>query len=338
MNVSTIKESFSENTFLKNQENYYKYRQQTPKTFSSADNFLKYVPNNPPGKQLVTYTESPLQMNAYNKLDEEVEKCKTLTNCSQLDGTKCGYCYSDGNFYYGDEKGPETNVCLGKWVTTTKECNKVKERNICNKITNCNDMIGEASICGWCPTKNKAYPFKKENGILVPKYSEDKCDNIDAVTGNNLGLISQENCGEFSKNHPCVGPNENSGPHSLQCLEYLWSKAGGTSKGTHAPQNNPDQTEYWNKRGWKRVFQDMKQWVKDANSSIWSLVESHYKGVYGRDPDPCSKKLNPIPVDCYQQLFTQKGCLKKGKGYPTTLSEVSNVAPSKSKNQYSESQ
>ena len=331
-----IRENFSENSFLQSQENYYKYRQQTPQTYSEADNFLKYVPNNPPGKQLVTYTESPLQMDAFNEVDEDVQKCKTLTDCGQLDGTSCGYCFSDNTFYYGDEKGPKANVCLGKWVTTSEECNKFKERNICSKVSNCNDMIGEASICAWCPVNNKAYPFKKQNGILVPKYTEDKCNNVDAVSNKNLGLISQENCGEFGKNHPCIGPTENTGPHSLQCLEYLWSKAGASNQGTNAPQNNQEQRNTWNKMGWKNVFDNMKKLVSNAKSNNWNIAEENYEKVYGKKLDPCSSSFSTTPVQCFQKLFKEKGCLQKGSGYPTTLNQVSQIVPSMSKNKYGE--
>lgn len=297
---------------------------------TQADEFYAYDETQPPGKQLKLVKPFANQPPASN-VDIQVAKCKKINSCAELDGTSCGYCFSDNKFYYGDNKGPYTSVCTGTWVTTNQDCIQTKERNICEKVKDCNEMVGEASICGWCPTKNKAMVAKSvqekislPDGTtsivtkLVPKYpSVDQCSNLDTITNQELGLVSQTQCSTFGEKHPCIGVNENTGPHSLACLQKLWATAGGTPQGTAAPQNNQTQRDWWNQRGWKDVLADMKQWVANANSNNWDLVKTHYKGVYGKDPDPCSSTYSSIPLECYQKLTVDIGCTTEGLLYPS---------------------
>lgn len=332
---TTQRDGFTNDEFIKNQEKYYETREQTSlfDGMEQADKFLRYEPYKKEGNQLVKFSPDVPSTTETN-IDDNVQQCRNITSCSELDNTPCGYCFYDKNFYYGNENGPLTDVCPGGWVKTEKDCIKKRERDVCDKIENCHNMIGEASICAWCPTKKKAYVYKIENGKYVPKYPDDKCENEDVITGEDLELVPQSKCSQFGEDHPCIGPNENTGPHSIECLEHLWKEAGGTPQGTVAPKNETPQRNWWNNRGWKSVYDNMKTWVRDANSDDWNLVKSHYKAVYGKDPDPCSNKLKNTPVDCFQDLFIKDGCLKKGSGYPTTLADVSKIAPSKTKVEY----
>ena len=146
-----------------------------------------------------------------------------------------GYCFYNDSFYYGDDKGPYTDVCPGGWVKTKEECQERRERAICDKVSSCHEMVGEASICAWCPTKNKAFVYKEEDGILVPKYpAKDSCVD-DSLSGTKLGLVKQSDCSKFDQEHPCIGPNENKGPHSAKCLAQLWKEAGCSVKGKSSP-------------------------------------------------------------------------------------------------------
>jgi hypothetical protein len=346
----------NEQQLMGQQTNYYEYRQQTGSgTLLGTDNdpqidrdnnplldttdvdkFLSIDTTKPEGKQLVEVNPDAKKP-PMSDVDIEVAKCRKIKSCAELDGTQCGYCFTDKKFHYGNKDGPYTSVCQGQgmWVTTNADCVKTRERSICESITSCNEMVGEASICGWCPTKNKAMVAKSVSTgdgsgatKLVPKYpDEDQCLDPDTFTNQDLGLVSQGQCTEFGEKHPCIGPNENTGPHSMACLQKLWSAAGGTSKGTFAPQNNPIVTDMLNKKGWKDVFDDMKSWVADANSNDWDSVKTHYKGVYGTDPDPCDSRYKSVPLECYQKLTVDAGCSTQGKFYPSQ--ENVNSWPSK---------
>lgn len=316
------KEPLTENEFIQQEEDFYKYRQTSGlmSGMDQANSFLAYNPGNPIGQQLTQQnigSNGKIVTSTDSDVDTAVQKCSSITSCNELDNTPCGYCFYNNKFGYGDENGPFTDVCPGGWVKTTAECTERRERSICENVKNCKEMVGDAAICAWCPTKNKAFVYKEKGDILVPKYDTDTCNDKD-IDGKELGLIKQDNCDEFIKDHPCIGPNEGTGPHSMNCLSHLWKMAGGTSKGTSAPRNNPSQTNVWNKEGWESVYDDMKTMVKDANSSDWNTVKAHYKSVYGTEPEPCNNKYNPLPVECYQKLFTSNGCLSKGEGYPTS--------------------
>lgn len=315
-------ENAQEQSYLSSEETYFDSRLNgLLPSDPEAERFYKLDTSKPLGKQL-EITEPGVVSKKQSNVDLEVQKCKNLTSCSQLDGTNCGYCFSSNRFYYGDNKGPYTDVCEKGWVRTGKDCEEYRERAICSKITNCHDMVGDASICAWCPTTNKAMPYIEQGGILVPKYPDkDKCGDEDITTGKQLGLVKQSDCSQFSKDHPCIGPNENNGPHSDACLQHLWKQTGCSENGTENPAKNSTKKNWWNKRGWQEIFTDMKAWFTDANSSNWSLANTHYEGCYGKKPDPCNPKYNN-PVECYQKKFTEIGCSTNGSGYPTTKPSV----------------
>lgn len=321
--ISTYKfvetfENAQEQSYLKDEQRYFQARQNSLLPVDeAAEKFYKFDTTQPMGKQLEIVEPTSVTMKESN-VDEQVQRCSNLTSCSQLDGTNCGYCFSNNRFYYGNDKGPLTDVCEKGWVRTGKDCQEYRERAICAKVTNCHEMVGEASICAWCPTKNIAMPYIEQNGILVPKYPDkDKCNDEDITSGKQLGLVKQGDCDQFYKDHPCIGPNEDKGPHSDACLQHLWKQSGCQVQGTHNPDKNQTQKNWWNQRGWKAVFSDMKAWFSDANSSNWSLAKSHHEGCYGTNPDPCDPKYNG-PLECYQKKFTQAGCSQKGSAYPTT--------------------
>tara|TARA_Y100000782_G_scaffold3214_1_gene3693 strand:- start:61068 stop:62969 length:1902 start_codon:yes stop_codon:yes gene_type:complete len=310
------KEGFAD-LFEKNQEDYYKARLNSNiPGIPEGDKFYKF---NEKTQNLEVVSDDSPNNNAgnYYPVDNAVKQCKNMNSCDDLDNSDCGYCFYNDKFYYGDENGPKTDVCPNGWVKTKEECVKKRERAVCEKITNCHEMVGDAAICAWCPTKNKAYVYKEENGVIVPKYSDDKCDDIDQVTGSNLGLILNKDCSSFNQQHPCVGPNENTGPHSTECLNKLWKTSGCSSSGTAAPSANSKGTNWWNQRSWKAVFDDMKEWYSDATGSDWNRAKTHMEGCLGVKPDPCDPKYGG-PLECYQKQFISLGCSKDGKGFPTS--------------------
>lgn len=313
---NSIQEGLTDKSFLLEEEQYYQERDHNLlPTDEASEKFYKFDMTKPIGQQL-EMVEPTQYKSEYSSVDENVARCKSITSCKELDNTKCGYCFSSNKFIYGDENKPFTDVCEKGWVKTSSECEEYRERAICNKITKCSDMVGEASICAWCPTTNKAMPYVEQNGILVPKYpNKDKCDDPALTSSTQLGLVKQSQCSEFERDHPCIGPNENTGPHSTKCLQHLWKTAGCSTRGTAYPKNNYARDGWWNKRSWKATFADMKAWFSDANSNNWELAKSHHEGCYGTQPDPCDPKYNG-PLECYQKQFIDNGCKTAGKAYP----------------------
>lgn len=318
-----------ENIFLQEQEKYYEGRLDEPILTDKSDDFdvfykiddksdVKSTDEMSAQEKTTLIKSSPDTTLSTTNVDQQVKKCKSIKSCDELDGTQCGYCLLNDRFYYGDDKGPFTDVCPGGWVKTKEQCQERQERSTCEKVKSCKEMVGDAAICAWCPTSNKAMPYKMENGIVAPKYDIDKCSDIDILNNNkNLGLVLQKDCESFDADHPCIGPNENSGPHSKDCLKKLWKAGGCSSNGSRAPGQPTADLSWWNTQSWKNVMIDMQNWFKNANSKDWTLVKDHYKGCYGKNPDPCSSKYSSTPLECYQQIFTKSGCLKKGSGYPT---------------------
>ena len=141
-------------------------------------------------------------------------------------------------------------------------------------------MVGDAAICGWCQASNKAMVMQNINGKLEPKYpTQDKCAD------EGYGLVAQTECTQFGQEHPCIGPNESTGPHSMECLSKLWKEAGCSTKGTTAPSQPGHNNSWWNQRSWEAVLADMKAWFSDATGSNWSLVQSHEEGCLGTKPN-----------------------------------------------------
>jgi len=312
----------SENSFETDEKRYFQARiQGDVPSNPQADKFLDY--NNVDSQLEVTkLNEVSLSDGNYAPVDNAVESCKRITSCDELDNTSCGYCFFNDKFLYGDKDGPKTDVCPGGWVKTKEDCLKRRERAICDKITSCHEMVGKASICAWCPTKNKAFVYKKVNGKIVPKYPTDVCNDPDVITGEDLGMVLNEDCDKFAGQHPCIGPNEDSGPHSNICLNKLWKSAGCSDKGTAAPQNNATSSKFWNSSGWKNTFADMKLWHADAVSNDWQLAKTHVKGCLGTDPNPCDPKYGGT-TECYQGKFISLGCSKDGDGYPQSKPSMS---------------
>lgn len=317
-NISNIsnKEGFEPNPFVNEQDKYYEGRVRDRLTGiyvpgqEEAEKYIKYDPSKPEGDRLISpiYEEQQRQMDS--NVDNEVLTCKNITSCEQLNGTNCGYCFYNDTFYYGNQDGPFTDTCQGGWVKTKEQCNERKEKAICSKVKSCTAMTGEASICGWCPTRNRAFPARKENGKLVPKYSSDKC------SGTNGELISKDQCSSFEKDNPCINPNMSTGPHSRACLEKMWSEVGCSPNGTGSPQKNRNNVNWWNRRGYDSVLKDMKLYKKYADSKDYNLAKRYYERCYGRKPNSCDTKYSPRPMECLNELFLKSGCTTQGDGFP----------------------
>ena len=293
------------------------------------------------------------------KSDSEVDalkqKCKTLTKCEDIDGSKtalggCGFCHNTKNnnsfrgyLYYlfsiGESK-PAAAICKpSDWSTTTSECLKKEEQGICNEVKSCGDMIGQASqMCGWCPTAGKAFVKIKENDKWVPKYPEDKCNGMGGY-----GLLSTPaDCIKFGQEHPCLTPQYLVGQHSDKCYQDQWKKSKCTAK---SPGNvkwnkyikdNTISHQYKPYSYIGELFKDIYNKATGNGSGKMDYYNSKdsYKKCYGRDPDPCDERYT-FNKDCMKTQFQEAGCKPKGQLFPTKLSNSQvTAAINKGKSQY----
>ena len=153
----------NEMNYINRQDMYWDYRKYGEK--DKASNFLKLQVKEPMvggvkiSKELV---DKKITGNApKSEIAEKIEKCRTLTSCKDLLENNCGYCWYTNKFQYGDQTGPVADVCpKSGWAPPGERaafyCEKIREQKICEKVKNCGGTNGEASICGWCPTSNKA--------------------------------------------------------------------------------------------------------------------------------------------------------------------------------------
>ena len=95
--------------FTEEQDKYYDSRNDPSLPINpDGEKFYKFNSEKPLGQQLEIETPQKLEQ---SDVDIQVQKCRSLTNCSQLDGTNCGYCFDSNKFQYGDNNGPYADVC-----------------------------------------------------------------------------------------------------------------------------------------------------------------------------------------------------------------------------------
>jgi len=317
---------------LKGHSEWVKYDRKEHRNTGEEYNLSKTTIQQPPKSQ--------------EKVDILKDKCLKLSKCEDIDGSKtalggCGFCHTKtsgntvrGYLYYlfsvGDNK-PAAAVCKPKdWSITTSECLKKEEQAICNKITSCGDMIGEAAeMCGWCPTSGKAF-VKQKNTITnkwEPKYSaEDKCGGM----GGYGLLTTPEECIKFGEDHPCLTPKYLIGEHSKDCYKDQWKKSGcksnspGGKKWNTYIQDNASSHQYKPYSFIGTLFKNIynKATGTAGQKMDYYQTKGDYKSCYGKDPDPCDDKYT-FNNDCMKIQFGEAGCNSKGQLYPGKLGEGS---------------
>tara|TARA_Y100000389_G_C17467198_1_gene526736 strand:- start:1519 stop:3612 length:2094 start_codon:yes stop_codon:yes gene_type:complete len=316
-------------SFVTDEINYYDTLKKTPvKSFSINNEINKWYTY--AGDKLTSYI--PKYFLDRGGDDEQILTCRTLSKCSEIPNTQCGYCGETDKFVYGNKNGPITDYCdKNKWAFTKESCDIMQAKKICNQVKKCGDLIvgtDAGDTCGWCPTKNKAVPKKNMGNIIVPRFNEDEygCMDLDEITGENLGLISAGKCVEFNDDHPCVGPNENTGPHSEKCIMHLWQKTPGIQCKTNKPMGIT--TEKINKiypgKNYAYIFNKMKPIRTNIKSNDYETAKTNSILCLGNADtlDPCDTKYNkngqPI-VECYMKKFNQSNCSKKGEEWKSLL-------------------
>lgn len=297
---------------------------------------------------------------SHENVDALKDKCATLSKCEDIDNSKtalggCGFCHTktNGNTFRGylywltsiGENKPGAAVCKpSDWSTTTSECIKKEEQAICNKITSCGDMIGEAGEkCGWCPTVGKAFVKQKNTTTnkWEPKYSsEDKCDGM----GGYGLLTTPEECMKFGEDHPCLTPKYKIGQHSKDCYKDQWAKSGckkeiipgGGEKWDNYINNNASSHQYKPYSFIGNLFKDIYNKATGTGTSKMDYYQTKgdYKNCYGKDPDPCDDRYT-FNKDCMNRQFVDAGCKPKGELYPGKLNDSSiNSIKNKTKSVY----
>lgn len=229
--------------------------------------FIKVVNKN----NNYTVEEKKYSKPTYNEYTEkfkvEIEKCKALNGdtCpspNNPDLTNCGFCNSDGKFYYEDGSG---NIhfdyagnkyyipcASGDWigkehtdVSKNHHCVRQKEQKLCNDATQMCFHVSHSDTvkdnCGWCPGDGKLYPTN--GGKIKYKVSSypgrtfgNTCNYLNTVNGeyvkDKIQNLTSEGCKTFAKQNPCLMDKLNKKPMGERCIEDLWNNSQQKRKRT----------------------------------------------------------------------------------------------------------
>ena len=151
---------------------------------------------------------------------------------------------------------------------------------------------------------------------------KDYCYDPNATPNFKDNLISPADCARFKQMFPCVGPKMDSGPHTQECLQSLWKKAGCSGD---LKNRVSDRTDYssWNKIGYTHVQNNMTESIykKALNGTDYRKSAQRYKQCFNKDVNPCENRFKPRPNLCAQKIYDSTGCSIEGKLNPkNTLS------------------
>jgi hypothetical protein len=292
------------------------------------------------GKVSLNIGSSPNSLESTD-LEGDIKNCSSLLSCDNLNDGNCGYCSTTKLFSYGDKKGSKSDVCPGNgWTTNKDKCMELRDKEICKNVGSCADLYGEAAkICGFCPTTGKSYPMEKIGKKYFPKYSDDVCPN-----SSEFGLLPGDKCGAFLKDHPCITPYHESGPHSGKCIEKLWKNSGCTTQGLNklATNDKLSSDEYTNKLGkmygadknniksYKWVGGEYNKYNSYTRSNNYDNAKSMSERCFGNSDNinACDSKYNQggVPTgSCLKEKYLEAGCNIKGTGYKKLSSGLSSV-------------
>lgn len=255
------------------------------------------------------------------KVSGKITNCKAITDCNQLTGKDCGYCGSSGQYSYGDDSGPKVDTCgKGQWSMTSASCSQTRDRNMCSSVDSCAELTGKsAEKCGFCPTTGGIMAMKKLGNKMVPKYASDTC-NYEG------GLLSREKCAAFAKDHPCITPYRNTGPHTEPCLRKLWKNSGCKGKKPYGKSFADLRTSIGSKSV-SALAGAFKQLNKDTNAQgDMAKVVNAYKHCYNTKPNinPCDRKYFGTSLndktrmareECSKKTWKQRGGSMNGTKY-----------------------
>lgn len=141
-------------------------------------------------------------------------------------------------------------------------------------------------------------------------------------------LILAKDCKRFSQNFPCVGRNMLTGPHTDNCLNDLWSKAGcsGTYDSKGQPDTKKKNKDFWQKNAYTIDQLDMYSKSIKMRSNNYNKAKEFMEQCTGQKPNPCDQKYvhgtpGGRPDDCLKSQYKASGCTEKGKLNPDNMNK-----------------
>lgn len=273
----------------------------------------------------------------YCQKKKEQEICKKMSDCGDTAGDRsiCAWCPLKGT---GVPKatGPE-----GGYIAKYPE----------DKCDWKSQLVGEYGACKDLKTKlpsqfgeTREWHDRDGKAYNCPRYAKgSNCKSwgngyiYQGLTGNKAccacgggskqidfkdNLISPADCSRFKQMFPCVGPTMMDGPHTDECLQSLWKKAGCSGD---LKTRVSDRTDYsnWNKLGYIDVQNNMKESIykKALNGTDYTKASQRYKQCFNKDVNSCENRFKPRPNSCAQKIYDSTGCSAEGKLNPkNTLS------------------
>ena len=270
----------------------------------------------------------------YCQKKKEQEICKKMTDCGDSTGEKsiCAWCPLKGTGVpkkRGPQGGwvakyPEDDACdwKSKLMGEYGECKDLKTKNPSQLPNNkWHDKDGKYWTCEVYGKNNKAgckawgsyYSYQQLSGQQACCVCGGGNTEIDFLDN----LIDPKDCARFKQMFPCVGPNMLTGPHTDECLQSLWKKAGCTGD---LKTRVSDASDYknWNSHSYGAVGDNMKESIYKVavSGSDYSKSEPAYKKCFGSDVNPCETRFKPRPQVCAQKLYNETGCSADGKLNP----------------------
>ena len=192
---------------------------------------------------------------------ELIDKCKALNGdtCPSSDNqdlANCGFCNSDGKFYYEDSSGTIHFDYAGKkdyipcapgdWIgkehtdeSKNHHCVRQKEQKLCIDATQMCFHVSHSDkvkkTCGWCPGDGQLYP-KTNDGKIKYKVSSypgrtfgNTCNYLNTVNGeyvkDKIQNLTEDGCKTFAQQNPCLMDKLNKKPMGEKCIEDLWNNS-----------------------------------------------------------------------------------------------------------------
>ena len=278
----------------------------------------------------------------YCQKKKEQEICKKMTDCGDATGEKsiCAWCPLKGKGVpkkIGPQGGwiakyPEDDACdwKSKLMGEFGECKDLKTKNPSQLPNNqWHDRDGKYWTCEVYGRNNKAGCKAWGNGYVYQNLTGNKacciCGGGNKEIDFKDNLIDPKDCERFKQMFPCVGPNMLTGPHTDECLQSLWKKAGCQGE-LKTRVTSPSDYANWNSNSYGAVQDNMKESIyKEAiTGTNYSSVNPRYNQCFGKDVDPCENRFKPRPQQCAQKLYNSTGCSSAGKLNPVNTQEWPN--------------
>jgi hypothetical protein len=277
----------------------------------------------------------------YCQKKKEQELCKTMKDCGDSTGEKtiCAWCpLKEAGVPH--KPGPEGGLVAkydedkcdwkAQLMDDYGKCTDLKTKNPSQLDNNAwHDVDGAYYSCpryaknnnSGCKSWGTGYSYQGLTGNKACCACGGGSKGIDFLDN----LIRPKDCKRFGQLFPCVGPKMLTGPHSSECLQSLWGKAG-CSGDLSVRVTDASLYSKWNVSSYGAVKDNMNKSIREAglNSTNYSTAQSAYKKCFDKEVDSCEPRFRPRPQKCAQKIYDKSGCSAKGKLNPTSTAEWPN--------------